>query len=213
MDWSVYNLIDEFTLYDAGFLLCDLKPLEYKSKYPDNDPYELDRKTAKMLTNALVSDIKEGRLEAHNSKGEDASWSWRRDKLLPTIQINNFKAQVGLPHSPEMDPGLLPESYFFNWRVFRDDLKTWAESKGKRPAFLFPENRKSEKETKIQSDNLKKALVCLAIDGYGYDPEDKKSPIPKQLSDVCSGCGFEISDKTIRNWLNEGKNLLNPIKT
>ncbi len=52
-----------------------------------------------------------------------------------------------------------------------------------------------------EKESLMKLIIGMAIDGYGYDPEARKSPIPKELSDTLSSWGIDISDDTIRKWL------------
>lgn len=125
MDWSDYDLADKFTLHDAGFLLCELEPLPFCYKLPDNDPYLKERQKASIFTNALIDDAKQGRLKVQNSEGEDAFQIWKERVSKPTGR--GFTA--------------LPKGYFSHWFVHRDDLKTWAESKNKKPPFLFPESK------------------------------------------------------------------------
>jgi hypothetical protein len=51
--------------------------------------------------------------------------------------------------------------------------------------------------------SLLKLVLGLAVDGYGYDPKDKRSPIPKELADALSGRGISIDEDTVRKWLKE----------
>ncbi len=63
----------------------------------------------------------------------------------------------------------------------------------------------SKKESIRKTENLCRAIACLAIDGYGYNPNDPKSNVPKELSGIMSKkFDVEISDRTIRNWIKEG---------
>lgn len=58
------------------------------------------------------------------------------------------------------------------------------------------------KETERQS--LYKLIAAMASDGYGYNPADKKSPIPKEISDaVTKWLGENIDPDTTRKWLKE----------
>lgn len=118
MDWSDYDIVDRFTLHDAGFLLCELDPLPFCYKLPDNDPHLRERQKARIFTDALIADAKQGRLKVQNSEGEDAAQIWRQEKNK-----------------------IFAKGYFERWRVHRNDLTAWAESKGKRPAFLFDDAR------------------------------------------------------------------------
>lgn len=194
MDWSERT---RFSLYEAGFLKCGLNPLPPLFNSPSDqlfyslrlkdDPKQAERYAAETATGELIMAVKNRKLRIENIDGN----------------IHDSEA--------------LDIEYFASnkWFIQRDDFLSWASEKGINLRILSSKvnNQKPKKESQTQTDNLKMALVCMAIDGYGYDPEDKKSSIPKHLSDVFSRRGFEISDKTIRNWLNEGKNLLNPIKT
>jgi hypothetical protein len=51
--------------------------------------------------------------------------------------------------------------------------------------------------------SLLKLVLGMALDGYGYDPKDKRSPIPKELADALSGKGISIDEDTVRKWLKE----------
>lgn len=62
---------------------------------------------------------------------------------------------------------------------------------------LLPSERKS----------LVKLVFAMAVDAYGYDPDDNKSPVTKDLSDAVARADLSISDDTIRKWLKEGAKL------
>ena len=51
--------------------------------------------------------------------------------------------------------------------------------------------------------NLLKIIIGMAIDGYGYDPKARKSPIPKELEGILDRLGISVSDDTIRARLKE----------
>jgi hypothetical protein len=56
------------------------------------------------------------------------------------------------------------------------------------------------KSTERQS--LYKLVAAMAYDGYGYNPSDKKSAIPKEISDaVTERLGENIDSDTARKWL------------
>jgi len=52
--------------------------------------------------------------------------------------------------------------------------------------------------------SMAKIITALAIDGYGYDPEAKKSPIPSEVENVAAKLGLNITDDTIRLYLKLG---------
>lgn len=56
--------------------------------------------------------------------------------------------------------------------------------------------------------SMAKLLVAMAIDGYGFDPKAKRSPIPKELEGIAARLGLEITDDTIRSYLRLGAEQL-----
>jgi len=59
-----------------------------------------------------------------------------------------------------------------------------------------------------KTENLLKAIACIAIDAYGYDPKSAKSTAPKDISDALKRQGQSLDPKTIRNWLKDGIEIL-----
>ena len=59
-------------------------------------------------------------------------------------------------------------------------------------------------------DTLLKIILGMAIDGYGYRPQQLRSPTARELSDHLQRLGLEVSDDTIRNYLKEAAQLLPP---
>jgi len=46
-------------------------------------------------------------------------------------------------------------------------------------------------------------IIALAMDGLGYRPDDKKSPIPKQIADYLEAQDIPLDVDTVRTWLKE----------
>jgi hypothetical protein len=63
-------------------------------------------------------------------------------------------------------------------------------------------------ESTRKTENLLRALTCIAIDDYGYDPLSGKNTAPKDIADALSKQGQSIDPRTIRDWLKEGARLL-----
>lgn len=179
MDLSAYDLLDTFTLHDASYLLCGYAPLS-PGPAPRDDPHEIIRHKAGTIASQLVGDAQAGKLVAIK---QDIGESWY------------------LAGAPE-------------WIATRQALKNWATAKERKPAFLFPEVRAKntimeKKESTVLTENLYRALICLAMDGYKYDSNDSKSKVPKQLSDMLlDKYSVQISQKTIKRWLNKGATLV-----
>lgn len=186
-DLSVYEFLEEFTLYEASYLMHGFDPI------PDhlmNLDYrkEIIRDRAYSLAKQLIRDAEEGALDARRmNRGTD-------DLLI-------------IPGPPVS----------CDWIATRQALKDWAIAKGKKPAFLFPEEIVPKGESALKNGNLLKTLYCIAVDAYGYDPDSKKSDIPKEIADAVAeyGNGETINEKTIRGWLKDGYQLIprNPQKS
>ncbi len=61
-----------------------------------------------------------------------------------------------------------------------------------------------------EKESLLKMIIAMAIDGYGYNPADKKSPIPGQIVEHVEALGLAIDGDTVRKWLKEAACLLPP---
>ena len=60
---------------------------------------------------------------------------------------------------------------------------------------------KPERFDNREKASLAQLLTALAISEYGFVPSDARSPIPKEIQDMCAKLGLEISDDTIRKYL------------
>jgi len=57
----------------------------------------------------------------------------------------------------------------------------------------------------IERQNMLKAIYAMAIRGYGYNPEDKRSKVIAEIVSDISLAGFSVSDDTIRRYINEAR--------
>ncbi len=53
-----------------------------------------------------------------------------------------------------------------------------------------------------------KLITVMAIDGYGFDPNAKRSPIPNEIQAIADRLGLDLSSNTIRKYLRRGSELL-----
>ena len=51
--------------------------------------------------------------------------------------------------------------------------------------------------------SLLKLVLGMAIDGYGFDPKESKSPLAKETVDRLATLGIAIDEDTVRRWLRE----------
>lgn len=59
-----------------------------------------------------------------------------------------------------------------------------------------------------ERNTLLRIIIGMAIGGYSYDPDAKRSETPKEIADDLSELGLECSDQTIREKLKEARALL-----
>ncbi len=69
------------------------------------------------------------------------------------------------------------------------------------------EDRKPEAREVV---SLAKLITAMAIDGYGYAPASRRSPIPKEIQDIADRLGLSLSGDTIRKYLQIGAKYLPP---
>ncbi len=65
-----------------------------------------------------------------------------------------------------------------------------------------------EKLNPKERHSFLKLVLGMAIDGYGYDSTEKKSPTPKELVDCLAKWGISIDEDTVRSKLKEAANTV-----
>ena len=53
-----------------------------------------------------------------------------------------------------------------------------------------------------------KIITALAVDGYGYQPQSKRSPIPDEIEGICDRLGLPVTRETILKYLRIGSKYL-----
>lgn len=56
--------------------------------------------------------------------------------------------------------------------------------------------------------SMSKLLTAIAITEYGYDPQDRRSPIPREIQELADLLGLSVSQDTIRKYLKTGAKYL-----
>lgn len=62
--------------------------------------------------------------------------------------------------------------------------------------------------TERERNTLLRIIIGMAIAGYGYDPDAKRSDIAKSIADDLSDLGLDCSDQSVREKLREARELL-----
>ena len=65
------------------------------------------------------------------------------------------------------------------------------------------------KSAKTRTDiSLMKMVIGMAIKGYRYNPDDKRSDVPQEIANDLHVCGVPLDVDTVRKWLHESAQLL-----
>ena len=56
--------------------------------------------------------------------------------------------------------------------------------------------------------SLLKMVIVMAIEGYGFNPEDGRRPIPGEIARDVQKAGLSIDSDTVRRWLRQAAELL-----
>lgn len=114
--------------------------------------------------------------------GYDEAFVLSQDDVVVTLsELNRFEAEHGITSDLEAN---IPEKITASFPAI--DYK------------LHPKERES----------LLKIIIAMAMDGYGYNPADKKSPIPAEIVAHVEELGLSIDVDTVRKWLREAAALL-----
>lgn len=92
---------------------------------------------------------------------------------------------------------------------FVDDLYLHSEDKFKfeNLSKKYLVNNNTEPNQKSIT-SLKKIIIGMAIGGYGYNPQEKRSEIPRQIVEDIERSGLSIDVDTVRKWLRESAEIL-----
>lgn len=103
----------------------------------------------------------------------------------------------------------------------REEIVRWLSEYSAKSEYAFDKgiipNKIHEPTQKIdgnkfsakERNTLLKMIYGMAVDGYGYSPEQAKSPIPAQLQAVLDILGIPVTNETILEKLKEGQQVLN----
>nr|WP_323780132.1 hypothetical protein [Amylibacter sp.] len=67
---------------------------------------------------------------------------------------------------------------------------------------------KPVKTDKREIDSICQLFVALSIEYYGYRTDNKRSPVPREITDLMAQMGIEMSEDTVRKYLRRGAKFL-----
>ena len=184
-DFSYWSKSAFLNLHEALWLSVGLQPL---SKFMD----KLDPENTGWQTGDKIRSFMLARHELFRRELDPNGWLKTR---LPR-EILEWINRVDL----EVHPGF---RRMLELIVSRED-KVNAPKSAMQTSFDLSEDRFEARE-KV---SLAKLLVAMAIDGYGYDPDAERSPIPKEIQDMAAELGLDTSQDTIRKYLKLGSTHL-----
>lgn len=77
------------------------------------------------------------------------------------------------------------------------------------PKSVKPEDGGGQKRShKREIDSISQLFVAMAIEYYGYDPRSARSPIPKEIANLCADLGIDLTDETVRKYLRRGAQFI-----
>ena len=186
-NYAFWDLQDEFSPLHAAALCCDLEPENWTNNV-NNNPVPVPVR------------VKEKQL--------------REEVTLRVTRVMRRKMVFFDPsHYPhglrDREPRSLFEEVEKDPRYFRMDLRAWAEGKGLRPPFLFPEDRKkpstpAEPYSDKEEKKLLEILSALLRTCYGGDVvEDLLSGKSSRFGEVYADISrrIDIDEKTLRKYL------------
>lgn len=152
------------------------------------EPEHYEDKVFKNARSSSVVDFFYRRLEQI-----EREFSGKYDRIGRKDGLMWIKA-VGLDVHPDLLPALEAAT-----KISRYRLKSGHTAEG---------SDDKQKLDHREKRSMAKIITAMAIDGYGYDPEAKKSPFPKELQDIADKLGIGVTDDTIRSYLKLGAEML-----
>jgi len=83
-------------------------------------------------------------------------------------------------------------------------LERYDPMNANQPANQAPEQRTDPREVATMAQ----LFTAMAIDMYGYDPKQSRSPVTKEIAELAASMGMSVSDDTVRKYLRIGSKYL-----
>jgi hypothetical protein len=152
------------------------------------------------------------------------SWLWKakeqmeRERLIAPVEFLVKRHEQFLRKYPRGTSGLAHASpqFLWNWfeevgmavhEGFRGALHQRLTPREARTSYTEP-NLATDSPTKKpdprEIDKIAQLFAAMAIDQLGYQPDAKRSPVPKEIADLAASMGLSISDDTVRKYLKRG---------
>jgi hypothetical protein len=92
--------------------------------------------------------------------------------------------------------------------IFNDDLLRFSKQKEVFSTGYEEGSTPAPEENPKTINSLLTMIITMAIKGYSYAPDEKRSQTAKEIASDADQLGLSISDDTIRKWLKKAAGLL-----
>ena len=111
-------------------------------------------------------------------------------------------------HQVEVSPKLSESIEAYSAARDAERAAWWADlvddNESHEPELTPTERTASAKER----ESLKKMIIAMAVDKYGYRPGALKSKVPQEVANPAERLGLRLTDDTCRKWLSESGDIL-----
>ena len=141
-------------------------------------------------------------------------WKQLFDPVLPTIFLD-WARRNELDVPTELEDAVASRGQqIADWKTLHDEQKARAEAAETdfaealvKLTELKQTPAAKELSTK-ERESLLKLVIGMAVDGYGYDPQAARSPIPKEIADQLAARGLQLDKDTVRKYMKEAAEIL-----
>ncbi|WP_417276383.1 hypothetical protein [Castellaniella sp.] len=232
---SHYDLWETFTAHEAACLIAGLDPVHWEAKGETyKGPVSAIKEAMARDYERTYNTAQQGAKRCNEAKQPYPNEVWREEgKFLPDEDFW-VDWMLLLVNPDAFEPPSHTVDSSIDEVVFRgEDIAAWLRSRQYRHACYFwtDEDREREADAARRSPSprvdqlpqqdggdkpldprerstLYKIILTMAMDGYGYAPNDKRSPIPGQVSTATGGLGLLVTDETISRHLRAAAQLL-----
>lgn len=184
-DFEYWGQMPEYSLHEALMLSVGVEPKHFGEKRIDDAKKTMDRKP-------LIPSI-EFLVRRHEQ-------FYRK---FPTGPGGKYRVGPAFLFDWFTDVSMAVHSKFMERLQRRAVGEQLAQPGVNRETSLIP-----LKADKREIDKVAQLFVAMAIDHLGYNPMAKRSPIPKEITDLAASMGLTVSDDTVRKYLKLGAKFI-----
>ena len=137
-----------------------------------------------------------------------------KEQLLQSLGIDQALRHFDRDESENLARWLVSDecSGFSIQRFTRTEITRWLSACGFKSVYRFASDGSAVEKSLHPTERatVLKIIIAMAIDGYGYQVADNKSPVPGELEKIIGGLGMSVTDDTIRKYLQEAKATVLP---